>query len=162
MEGPHPIFRWIFAIGCFGVSASLVRNGTQELNPSQIALGILFLTVGITSIFTKLLEIACRPAVMMVDAIFFPGGKLSKPIKNLKLPAYYEKEMRLEEALAEYEKVIRYYPDEPIAYEGAIRILIREFDDYPAAEKLFARSQRRNLVLSDEAEGFFPATQKSR
>jgi len=160
MEGTHPVFRWIFSIGFFGVAGSLLQRGYQQLDPTQLGFGLLFFFVGVAVIFTKLLELACRPLIMVIDAIFFPGGKLSKPVKNLKLPLYYEKENRWEEALAEYRKIIRYYPDEALAYEGAIRILMEELGDFPQAEALYAKSQRRNLPLSGQVAHLFPASRR--
>ena len=156
MEEKNTWLRWVFAIGCFGVSFSLVKDGYVNVNATRLLTGLLFFVIGIGSILTSLIRIATRPLTFVIDSIFFPGGRLRKPVKNLKLPRYYEKEFRFDDALLEYEKIIRYYPDEVAAYEGAIRLLIREFDDYPAAEKLFTKSRRRHLVLDDEVADWFP------
>ena len=157
MERKKQIVRWLFAIGCFGFSGVLVKQGYLNLEASSLSFGILLFAIGAASIFSSLLEIATRPMMALIESIFLGGEKLNRPIKSLKLPRYYEKEERFDEALAEYEKVIRYYPDEPIAYEGAIRILVKEFDEYAQAEKIFSKSRRRHLILSDDITDLFPA-----
>ena len=39
------------------------------------------------------------------DSLFFPGGKLSKPPLDLKLPNYLIREGRFTEALEEYQRI---------------------------------------------------------
>ena len=157
MEKSHSIFRWLFAIGCFGIAFVSLKNGYQQMSPSILGFGLLLFFIGLGAIFSSLLAIACKPLFMLIDSIFFPGGKLNKPIKNIKLPAYYEKELRFDDALSEYEKVIRYYPSETLAYEGAIRVLINYFEDIDRATVIYTKSRRRKLVLSSEIDALFPA-----
>lgn len=148
MTETKPILRWIFAIGCFGVSAWMAKTGYDSLDPGYLGLALLLFVVAFASIFTKLLAIAARPFTLLIDSIFFPGGPLSRPILNLKLPHYYLREGRYDEALEEYRKIIRFYPDEAEAYEGAIELLVRRFQDFSTAEKLYRKSRRRHLVLN--------------
>ena len=90
-----------------------------------------------------------RPFMLLIDSVFFPGGKRSKPVLNLKLPAYYVKEQRYAEALDEYEKILKHYPDEVEAYEGAIWLYSEIFDEKGEAEKLIRKASRRRLVLDE-------------
>ncbi len=162
MEGPHPIFRWTFAIGCFGLALWFLKNAFPpiegEFRPfdtSGLVIGGLLLALGFFAIVTNVIQIATKPFVLLIDSIFFPGGKLSKPILNLKLPEFYLREGRYEEALDEYQKIMRHYPDETAAYEGAIDLLVNEFSDLNEAGKIHRKSQRRHLILLERVNRYF-------
>jgi tetratricopeptide (TPR) repeat protein len=80
-----------------------------------------------------------------VDLIFSPGGRLEKPVLNLKLPAHYLKEGRYGEALAEYRRILKHHPDETEAWEKAIWLESRIFGRTAAAAKLERAARRRGL-----------------
>ncbi len=91
--------------------------------------------------------LATRPLMAVIDGIFLPGGRLEKPVLNLKLPAHYLDEARYEEALKEYRQILKHYPDETEAYEKSIWLEAAVFKRPAAARALLKRAKRRRLVL---------------
>lgn len=151
MDNPTPpFFRWLFALGCFGVAGWLVKSGIDDVDVGRFLSAALVFALGAVSIFTDLISLATRPFTAFIDSVFFPGGKPAKPSLNLKLPEYYRREGRHEEALAEYRKILKHYPDEPEAYEGAIELLMEEFGDTGTARKIYRRSKKRKVELSPQ------------
>lgn len=125
------------------------------MDPGGLIWGVVLCVLGVIAILTNLIEILTKPFTMFIDAVFFPGGAFSKPVLNLKLPEYYLREGRFDEALDEYKKIIRHYPDEAAAYEGAIDLLVNEFKDLGEAKKLHRKSKRRRLVLVERVDRYF-------
>ena len=89
--------------------------------------------------------------MILIESIIFPGTKFNKPTLNLKLPASYVKEGRYKEALEEYRKVLKHYPDETEAYDEAIWLYTEIFEEPEEALKLFNKAKRRNLALNDHS-----------
>lgn len=159
MDNPTPpFFRWLFALGCFGVAGWLVNLGIagDNVDVGPFLAAALVFALGVVSIFADLLALATRPFTAFIDSVFFPGGKAAKPTLNLKLPEYYRREGRHEEALAEYRKILKHYPGEPRAYEGAIELLVEEFGDSEAARKLYRRSQRKKVEIAPQVIALIP------
>ena len=96
-------------------------------------------------LWTMLFMLATKPLMLLVDLIFSPGGRLEKPILNLKLPEHYLKEGRYEEALAEYRRILKHHPGETEAWEKAIWLESRIFGRTAAAAKLERTARRHGL-----------------
>ncbi len=141
--------RWFLGVGLLGLAFHLVVNGYHRLDIAYFSGGLLCFVLGIVALWKTIFHVATRPFTLFIDSIFFPGGKLPKPVLNLKLPAYYLNESRFEEALAEYQKVLKYHPDAVEAYEKAIWLNLDIFDDPDEARKLLRRARRRGLVLDE-------------
>ena len=146
-EYQSTLIRWLFGIGFLGLSFWCATTGYNRLDFVLLLVGVFFLFLGIVALWKTIFHIATRPLMLMVDSIFFPGGELAKPILNLKLPAYYLNEGRFDEALVEYRKILKYYPDEVEAYEKAIWLYLTIFKEPLEAEKLLRRAKRRHLTL---------------
>jgi tetratricopeptide (TPR) repeat protein len=105
--------------------------------------------IGIGIIWKQLFSLAIQPFMLFIESIYLPGGRLSKPVLNLKLPAYYFNKGRYYEALEEYKKVLRYYPDKVEAYERLIWMHYEIFNEVGEAKKLIRKAKRRHLVLDE-------------
>lgn len=105
--------------------------------------------IGVLAIWAPLFTLLTRPLIAMVDSLFFPGGKLDKPVLNLKLPAYLINEGRYTEAIGEYRRILKYYPDEVEAYEKSIWLYEEIFHEPEKARHLFKQAERRKIVLDE-------------
>ena len=143
------VLRWIVGIGFFGVASWCANVGYHDARPGLLLAALLLFLCGVGAVWTTVFHFFTRPLLALVDSIFFPGGKLSRPVKNLKLPAYYLNEGRYAEALDEYLKVLRHYPDEVEAYEKAIWLYVEIFENPTEARKWMRRARRRRLVLDE-------------
>ena len=141
------LIRWIFGVGFLGLSFRCATTGYNRPDFVLLLIGVLFLVIGIVFLWKTIFHVATRPLMLLVDSIFFPGGELPKPVLNLKLPAYYLNEGRFDEALIEYRKILKYYPDEVEAYEKTIWLYLTVFKEPREAEKLLRRAKRRHLAL---------------
>ena len=146
---PSILFRLIFASGCFGFAFWAATYGYRNLLLTLMVSAVPIFVLGVLAIWNPLFKLLTRPLIAMVDSLFFPGGKLGKPTLNLKLPAYFVNEGRYTEALEEYEKVIRYYPDEVEAYEKAIWLQRDIFNQPQKAARLIKKAERRHLALDE-------------
>lgn len=143
------LLRWIVGIAFFGLSGWAMMTGYENVRVSLMLSAIPLFVFGVIAIWKPLFALATRPLFLFVDSLFFPGGKLAKPTLNLKLPAFYINEGRYAEALDEYRKILKHYPDETEAYEKAIWLHLEIFEEPDEARKLLSRARRRNLVLDD-------------
>ena len=78
--------------------------GTQQqdpVNPPRLLLSAAAFLGAIALLWANLFRLATKPLMLFIDLVFSPGGRLEKPVLNLKLPAHYLNEKRHEEALAE-------------------------------------------------------------
>lgn len=146
------VFRWGGAVGCFGISFYLAKEGYESQQFNIMFLGAPVFALGILIIWKPLFQLITRPLMMMVDSIFFPGGSLEKPPLNLKLPAYYIEHERYEEARTEYRRIIKHYPDEVEAYERLVWLEAEIFEDRREARNLLRKARRRHLTLSENLE----------
>jgi len=145
------LLRWFIGLALL-VAAWWLATQNQEEDPidiTRLILGAIAFLVGVSLLWTTIFYLATRPFVSFVDQVFSPGGKLERPVLNLKLPAHYLNEARYDEALAEYHKILKYYPDEPEAYEKAIWLESSIYERPREAAKLLRRAKRRRLRLDE-------------
>ncbi|MEM9015841.1 MAG: hypothetical protein AAGC68_02420 [Verrucomicrobiota bacterium] len=143
------IVRWMAGIGLFGIAFWCAIGGYHSENLTRLFLGPIIFLLAFAVMWKPIFGFATRPFTSMIDSIFFPGGKLDKPILNLKLPAYYINEERYTEAIAEYEKILKHHPDAIEAYEKSIWLYHEVFHETEKARQLIREAERRNLVLDD-------------
>ncbi|MEX2578239.1 MAG: hypothetical protein WD342_04210 [Verrucomicrobiales bacterium] len=143
----NTLLRWLLGTGFFGLSFWCVQEGLRETDYGLIFSAVPLFLFGVAAFWKTIFHLATRPLILMVDAVFFPGGELPKPVLNLKLPSFYINEGRYDEALTEYRKILKYYPDEIEAYEKAIWLYCEIFEEPREARKLVARARRRHLAL---------------
>lgn len=74
-----------------------------------------------------------------IDAVFFPGGRESKPPYTLKLARFYVEKQRFDEAEAEYARMLSFYPDQVEAWQERLALAFRRTDEAdPAPEEILA------------------------
>jgi tetratricopeptide (TPR) repeat protein len=150
MASPLCWLRWIGGLALLWTAWRLKPDEIDPQNVHRLILGALAFLVGGGLLWPEIFRVATKPFLLLIDQVFFPGGKLERPFLNLKLPAHYIDEGRYEEALEEYLKILKHYPDEKEAYERAIWLLGGVFKRSGEASKLLRRAKRRGLAL-DEA-----------
>lgn len=93
--------------------------------------------------------VAVLVSPVLTELIAYPVGLLFWPEERpvppplFKLTAYYVKQGRFEDAIAEYEKILHYHPQESRAYEELIEVLAQAGASRQSAEKLRAWALRR-------------------
>ena len=145
------ILRWILGIALFSIALWSAKKGYHNLDPTLMFVAVMSFAAGLAAVWESLFAAVTRPLMILIESIIFPGTKFNKPTLNLKLPAYYVKEGRYNDALDEYRKVLKHYPDETKAYDEAIWLYTEIFEETEKALKLFNKAKRRNLVLNDHS-----------
>ncbi|MCB1230016.1 MAG: hypothetical protein KDN19_07115 [Verrucomicrobiae bacterium] len=158
--------RWLLGIGLLGMGISYlagelnsvigldVNEGLPPSSPesipvhNDIAIGNLFLgfgfiIAGAIVIAPDIVRLAASPLLALIDSIFLPGQRGGKPDLNLKLPQFYREQCRYDDAMAEYRKIIRYYPEQVEGWIGAMELLVKIFDEPEAARKLYEKGRRK-------------------
>lgn len=141
------LFLIIIGISFFGLAFWTATAGFDAKSYGLMLATIPLFLMGLFIVWKRLFALAVRPFVIFIESIYLPGGKLAKPVLNLKLPAYYLNEGRYTEALEEYRKIVKHHPDEVEAYERLIWLHCEIFDEVDEAKRLVRRAKRRHLVL---------------
>jgi hypothetical protein len=139
--------QWLAGMGLLSLAWHWGTKEQDPLNLMRLLLAALAFSAGVAFLWKPIFDFATRPLMAVIDAIFLPGGRLEKPVLNLKLPAHYLDEARYEEALMEYRQTLKYYPNETEAYEKSIWLEAAVFKRPAAARALLKRANRRRLVL---------------
>ena len=145
------LLRWLIGLVLLVTAWWLATQDHEEdpIDITRLVLGACAFLVGIAFLWTTIFHLATRPFFILIDQIFSPGGQLERPVLNLKLPAHYLNEARYDEALAEYRKILRFYPDETEAYEKAIWLETAVYERPHEAARLLRRAKRRRLTLDE-------------
>lgn len=137
----------MFAIGCVGTSFHLFQKTATAEDSIPHNFLVILAAIGLLAsaailIAPEILRIVTRPFTSLIDSIFFPREKSPRPELNYKLPEYYTRQERYDEALAAYYTILEYYPREARAYLGALELLIQVFDEFDQARRLYRRGCR--------------------
>lgn len=143
------LFRWSLGVLFFAVAGWFLNKCADSGEISWLLMGVPFFLLGAIMFWKTIFHVATRPFLLLIDSIFFPGGKLAKPTLNLKLPAYYINQERYREALEEYTKILKHYPDTAEAYEKSIWLYLEIFDEPENAKKLARKAKGRKVTLDD-------------
>lgn len=143
------LFRWALGVLFFSVAGWFLNNYARSGEVSWLLGFVPSFLLGAIMFWKTIFHILTRPLLMLIDSIFFPGGKLAKPTLNLKLPAYYINQERYREALEEYTKILKHYPDTAEAYEKSIWLYLEIFHEPENARKLFRRAKGRKVTLDE-------------
>ena len=156
MELTRRITRWLFAVGGIGLSIYLIRVGIGRGGITSSFLPILgamsLLVISVIVIAPELVKLFTMPLFALTDSIFFPGEKLGKPVLSYTLPDFYTKEGRYEEAVEEYRKILKHYPEETAAYLGVIELLVTELGDRTEAKHFYTQARQRLRNRPEELE----------
>lgn len=104
---------------------------------------MILLVLSVIVIAPELVKLVTMPLFALIDSIFFPGGKLSKPVLSYTLPDFYTKEGRYEEAVAAYREILKHYPEEAAAYLGVIELLVTQLGDPSEAKQFYSQACQR-------------------
>ncbi len=117
------IFRWLLAAGCF---AFCVKQMATALKAEGLGAAP-FLVLGFTGLLAAVLlvspEIVIRPVEFfsrIFTTIILPDEKYRRPPLSYLLARRYARQLRFREALEEYEKILRFYPNEEDAFRELI------------------------------------------
>jgi tetratricopeptide (TPR) repeat protein len=146
-DGVFSVSRWLVGVGLLGLAWHWGTTEQEPINVMRLLLAAFTFFAGVAVMWKPIFYFATRPFLAVIDGIFLPGGRLEKPVLNLKLPAHYLDEARYEEALEEYRQILKHYPDETEAYEKSIWLEAAVFKRPVAARALLKRAKRRRLVL---------------
>ncbi|MEM7385862.1 MAG: hypothetical protein AAF514_13040 [Verrucomicrobiota bacterium] len=168
--------RWIFA-GSLLIAAGVVIAKGGESSGGPAAMGILlfgfsFLVLSAIFFSFDLVGILSAPFIRMIDGIYLPGGYNDKPPLSYELADYYaEVRDQPEKAIEQYEKIVRYYPRETMAYKKMIVVMREVLRDQERAEGVYRRAFWRVRSRKDRKElaaalrgnyGFAPDPEESR
>lgn len=151
------IFRWLLA----GATAYFcVRQFAAALKTESLgaAAPLLF---GFAALIATLVLIApetvfriCGFFSRVFTGVIFPDDRASRPTLSYLLAHRYTKLMRYAEALEEYEKIIRYYPDERNAYLELLTIA--KGTDNDRIYRKYARKYRKKFQCDPPANWIAP------
>lgn len=143
------VFRWTLGVLFFSIFGWFLKHAYDNADVVWILLSIPFFILGALSFWKTIFYLLTRPFLLLIDSIFFPGGKLAKPVLNLKLPSYYINQERYTEALEEYTKILKHHPTAAEAYEKAIWLYLEIFDEPGNARKLLRKAKSRGVSLDE-------------
>jgi len=76
-----------------------------------------------------------------IDAVFFPGGREKTPPYTLKLARFYRENQRLDEAEAEYARMLSFYPEQLEAWQERLDLAFRrKAQADPAPQDVLAKA----------------------
>lgn len=93
-----------------------------------------------------------RPVTILIDVLFAGRAEGGKPPLDLRLARGYVKQERLEEALEEYLRMMKFHPHVSEAYEQAMILTARTGGDRAKLERLFKQGLRRVGSLEEKAD----------
>lgn len=123
----------------------LLAKGLHSLVEDSIPLigalfGIVLTFAGVGLLLPGLAAWAASPLTGFIDGIYMAGGHSAEPpALNYRLAEHYFKQRRWDLAVAEYEKILEYYPGELRAYAPLLDILANEQEEPEEAERLYRR-----------------------
>lgn len=143
MSGKSTALRWMILVPCYGLSITLIHRAADAVSSRTVLLlalaAVLLIVLGTALLLPDLFRILSGFA----ESLYLPGGKFSKPILSYKLPEFYRREERFEEALEQYDKILAHYPRETRAWIGAIELLAEDFGSPEQAEEYYQRALRK-------------------
>jgi tetratricopeptide (TPR) repeat protein len=142
---PLPKIRWLIAmaaiaLGAWCMNAALKIPGFGAAGYLIVSFGALIFAVLLVSPETafRVAEWCSRP----FTDLLFPSDEFAKPLLSYVLARRYARELRLSDAVDEYEKIIRYYPDEKDAYLELIAVA-QQLNDRKLLKSCLKRYRKR-------------------
>jgi hypothetical protein len=136
------ILRWLLALACWGFAA---REAAYVLKIGGGFAGVVPLLFAFAGLIVGLLlaspEIVVPIANFFADrftGVIYPGARADRPPLSYLLAHRYREQMRVDEAIVEYQKIIHYYPKERPAYLELLA-LAQEAGE----ERIFRKYSRR-------------------
>ncbi len=157
------ILRWVAAVGIGGGGVYLLaRVLASESNWMAVfgksLFGLAGLMTGVLLVAPELVRWAVSPISHLLDSILLPSETVPPPV-DFKLARFYGQSLRYDEACEEYEKILRYHPDNAEACLEGIRAAALAGNE-PRARKFYQRAQR--LMRSDDQRHLLEAVYAAR
>jgi tetratricopeptide (TPR) repeat protein len=138
------IFRWLLAIGAWIFCAfefkAVLASGGGITGVPALLFGFGSFIAGLLLVSPEIIvPVSGFFADLFIDVIY-PGSRASKPALSYLLARRYHDQARLEESIAEYQKILHYYPKEKDAYRELL-LVAQEAGD----ERTFRKYTRRYL-----------------
>ncbi|MEZ0275252.1 MAG: hypothetical protein ACAH88_10130 [Roseimicrobium sp.] len=150
------IARWIIGV-CLVLEAAVYLVKAAGVSTGGYATATTYALVafglGITGLLLMAPEMVpwlSAPVWRFITGIVFPDDKYNAPPVNYALPRSYHRRLRHEDAIEEYFKIIRYHPQEQVAYVECIKVMLC-IDDLQGARKVLAEGLRK--LRTREARG---------
>lgn len=136
------IFRWLLAIGAWIFCVSEFKSVLASEGGYG---GVPALLFGFAAFISGLLlvspEIIVPVANLFADlfiGVIYPGARADRPALSYLLAHRYRDQLRLAESIAEYQKILHYYPKEKAAYLELLQLASEAGD-----ERTFRKYSRR-------------------
>ena len=144
--------RWFLAAVCLLLSIKLMVSALiiDSVVAAPLVIASVFSFVAVVMLTAQ--ETAVRGAEWVgrqFASIFYPSEEFSKPPLSYRLARHYRLERRFDDAIAQYRKIIRYYPKEVDAYQELLAIAeeVNDLDLKSEFENKF-RKQFGNVPVS--------------
>ncbi len=146
------VVRWLLAGlagggGVFELAHVLATEGNMMAAFAKSLFGLAALISAVLFVSPEAVGWAVLPLHRLLDSLFLPSESAPPPV-DFNLARFYAKHLRYEEACQEYEKIIRYHPEQTTAYLEGIQAAAQAGDEQLAGK--FHRAARR--VLRSEVQ----------
>jgi len=145
----HTVFllaRWVAALG-FMISAYVVGQRTTAVEDAgygavmPLLYGMGLLIAGVLCIGTELMHWGSIPIRMLFENLLYPSDS-QRPPPDYTLTRLYCEQERYGEALEQYQQILRYHPQELLAYVEAITLAF-EVGEEATANKIYRKALMR-------------------
>jgi len=140
--------RWVIAVLLLVKGALVLANtagGAHGSDFSALPYLLVAFGFGITGVVLMAPELvpwASAPVWRFISGIIYPDEQFKAPPVNYTLPRSYHQRLRHEEAIEEYQKIIRHHPQEQTAYLECIEVMLH-LNDIHGAKKVLAEGLRK-------------------
>ena len=156
--GPKWI-RWPIGVAAVYFSFKMVFSASGGLGAiGGLLVGMSLLVVAAVCFCPEVVGVVAGPFFRWIDSIYLPGGRPDRAPLSFRLSDYYTQTRQFDLAVAEYQRILEDYPEEPQAYAGLVRLLDSELEDRKSARRWLKRGLRRvpkdgrTILLSEFAE----------
>ena len=137
------ILRWLLGIGIAGWGIASLRStlssaASFDANTAlQVALALGALAVAAVLVASDFARLISRPLLLLIESLYMPANKASKPPLSFRLGRFYTANGRLSDAEKDYVRMLRFYPEEA---EGWIELMTLYWSWQPKDRKSDAKS----------------------
>lgn len=156
------VFRWIAAAGLLRIASQLIAKAETNYAPTPEDLGfkvemmfpILFaigaLLIGIALIAPEVVRFLLRPVYHWIEGLYGSGDHSAKPPLDYRLARLYVRQGKLDSAAELYERILRYYPEEPDAYRELLEVYAYDPASPKHVKKLIAKARKHGSKMGGE------------
>lgn len=112
------ILRWVLGIGIaiWGISSlrsTLTAAAPFDANMAlHIGMALLALVIAAALVASDFARLISRPILILIENLYMPANRASKPPLSFRLGRYYAATGRLSDAEKDYKRMLRFYPEE--------------------------------------------------